>query len=386
MRTKTLTSTAAAAALWLSSLAVAKAEIVVGVIQSQTGPVSSIGLPYVRGTAAGQAYIPEVGGEKFRVIVLDDASDPSTAAKNTRKLIEEDKVDVIMGTSGAPATAALIAAASELKVPVISPTPVPSVPKVDDKPWAISTPQNPRDMFGIIVDEMKAQGIKTVGFIGFSDAWGDLVYNMSKRAADPYGIEIVTNERYARSDTSVRAQVLKVMAAKPDAFLNGGSGTGGALPLQGLAERGFKGKLYGGPSLINPDFVRLVGAAGEGVVVAAGPIVVLDQLPDSHPTKAMGLKFREAYMTAHKEQGKDIFAPYAFDCWLILADAAKRALPKAKPGTPEFRSALRDEIYSTKELVGTHGVYNYTPASHVGTDRRALVLVELKGGEWKLYK
>ena len=132
--------------------------------------------------------------------------------------------------------------------------------------------------------------------------------------------------------------------------------------------------------------MRLVGAAGEGVVVAAGPIVVLDQLPDSHPTKAMGLKFREAYMTAHKEQGKDIFAPYAFDCWLILADAAKRALPKAKPGTPEFRSALRDEIYSTKELVGTHGVYNYTPASHVGTDRRALVLVELKGGEWKLYK
>ncbi|MDX2203418.1 MAG: ABC transporter substrate-binding protein [Hyphomicrobiaceae bacterium] len=386
MRMKPLPSAAAAATLWLSSLAAANAEIVVGVVQSQTGPVSSIGLPYVRGTAAGQAYIPEVGGEKFRVIVLDDASDPSTAAKNTRKLIEEDKVDVIMGTAGAPATAALIAVASELKVPVIAPTPVPSVPKVDGKPWAVSTPQNPRDMFGIIVDEMKAQSIKTVGFIGFSDAWGDLVYNMTKRAADPYGIEIVTNERYARSDTSVRAQVLKVMAAKPDAFLNGGSGTGGALPLQGLAERGFKGKLYGGPSLINPDFVRLVGAAGEGVIVAAGPIVVLDQLPDAHPTKGMGLKFREAYQKAHNEGTKDIFAPYAFDCWLILADAARRALPKAKPGTAEFRSAMRDEIYATKELVGTHGVYNYSAEAHVGTDRRALVLVQLKGGEWKLYK
>lgn len=385
MRNKLLSTLAFATAGWLS-LADASAEIVVGVIQSQTGPVSSIGLPYVRGIQAGQAYIGEAGGEKFRIIVLDDASDPSTAAKNTRKLIEEDKVDVVMGTAGAPATAALIAVASELKVPVIAPTPVPTVPKVDDKPWAISTPQNPRDMFGIIVDEMKVQNIKTVGFIGFSDAWGDLVYNISSKAAGPAGISIVTNERYARSDTSVNAQVLKVMAAKPDAFLNGGSGTGGALPLQGLAERGFKGKLYGGPSLINPDFVRLVGKAGEGLVVAAGPVVVLDQLPDGHPNKAMGFKFREAHQKATNEQAKDIFAPYAFDTWLILAEAAKRAVPKAKPGTPAFRAALRDEIYATKELVGTHGIYNYAPESHFGTDRRSLVLVTLTNGEWKFYK
>ena len=385
MRNKLLSTCALAAAGWLS-FASAQAEIVVGVIQSQTGPVSSIGLPYVRGIQAGQAYIGEAAGEKFRIIVLDDASDPSTAAKNTRKLIEEDKVDVIMGTAGAPATAALIAVASELKVPVIAPTPVPTVPKVDDKPWAISTPQNPRDMFGIIVDEMKAQNIKTVGFIGFSDAWGDLVYNISSKAAGPAGISIVTNERYARSDTSVNAQVLKVMAAKPDAFLNGGSGTGGALPLQGLAERGFKGKLYGGPSLINPDFVRLVGKAGEGLVVAAGPVVVLDQLPEGHPNKAMGFKFREAHQKATGEPAKDIFAPYSFDTWLILAEAAKRAVPKAKPGTPEFRAALRDEIYATKELVGTHGIYNYSAESHFGTDRRSLVLVTLTNGEWKFYK
>lgn len=364
----------------------AHADITVGFITSQTGPVSSIGIPYARGVAAGQAFIGEVDGQKFKVISLDDASDPSTAAKNARKLIEEDKVDVIIGTAGAPATAAIIAAASELKVPVLAPTPVPSVPQVDGKPWAISTPQSPKDMVGLLIDEAKAQGIKTLGFIGFSDAWGDLVYNNGKTAADAAGIQIVTNERYARADTSVSAQVLKVMAAKPDGFLAGGSGTGGALPFTGLAERGFKGKLFGPPSLINPDFVRLAGKSAEGLIASTGPIMVVEQLPDGHPTKAIGLKYKEVHMKANNVASNDGFAPYSFDCWLILAEASKRALKTAKPGTQDFRNALRDEVYKTKELVGTHGVYNYTPASHFGTDRRALVLVTLTNGNWKFYK
>ena len=386
MRLRPLPAATLASVLLLTAAVSARADIVVGFITSQTGPVSSIGIPYGRGIAAGQAFISEVGGQKIRVISLDDASDPSMASKNARKLIEEDKVDVIIGTAGAPATAAIIAAASELKVPVIAPTPVPSVPLVDGKPWAISIPQSPKDMLGIIVDEVNAQGIKTLGFIGFSDAWGDLVYNNAKRAAEPYGISIVTNERYARADTSVSAQVLKVMAAKPEAFLAGGSGTGGALPFQGLAERGFKGKLFGPPSLINPDFVRLAGASAEGLIASTGPIMVVDQLADNHPTKAIGLKFKEAHLKANGVAANDGFSPYAFDCWLILVEASKRALTKAKTGTPEFRAALRDEIYATKELVGAHGVYSYTPESHFGTDRRALVLVKLEGGQWKFYK
>ena len=377
---------AAAGLMWLSSGGGAHADIVVGFVTSQTGPVSSIGIPYARGIAAGQAYISEVGGEKIKVISLDDNSDPSVAAKNARKLIEDEKVDVIIGTAGAPATGAIIAAATELKVPTIAPTPVGSVPQVDGKPWAISIPQSPRDMLGLVVDEIKAQGLKSIGFIGFSDAWGDLVYNNAKIAADPLGISLITNERYARADTSVSAQVLKVVAAKPDGFLAGGSGTGGALPFQGLAERGWKGPLFGTPALINPDFVRLAGASAEGLVASTGPIMVVEQLPDTHPTKAVGLKFKEMHLKANGVASNDGFSPYSFDCWLVLVDAAKRALTKAKPGTPEFRSALRDEMYATKELVGAHGVYTFTPASHFGTDRRALVLVKLQDGQWKFYK
>ena len=178
-------------------------------------------------------------------------------------------------------------------------------------------------------------------------------------------MQLVTNERYARADTSVSAQVLKVVAAKPEAFLAGGSGTGGALPFTALAERGWKGPMFGTPALINPDFVRLAGPSAEGLIASTGPITVVEQLADDHPNKKMGLAFKAAHKKANGVDANDNFSPYAFDCWLILADASKRAMATgAKPRTPEFRSALRDAIYSTKEIVGAHAVYNFTPASH----------------------
>lgn len=386
MLKRTLHTVALGALMAATTAVAARADIKVGVITSLSGPVSSIGIPYARGIAAGQSYIAEVGGEKFTVIQLDDASDVSNASKFARKLIEEDKVDVLIGTAGAPGSAAIMAVATEMKVPVVGITPIPGVPKNDGVPWAMTVVQPANDMVGAVVAEMKTQNIKNVGFIGFSDSWGDLVYNNGKAAADKLGINIVTNERYARADTSVSAQVLKVVAARPDAVLNGGSGTGGALPYTALAERGFKGPIFGTPALINPDFVRLAGAAGEGTICSTGPIMVVDQLPDSNPTKKIGMVFKEHHQKANGVPANDGFSAYAFDAWLVLADASKRALQKAKPGTQEFRAALREGIYSVKELAGTHGVYNFSEASPYGTDMRALVLVKLEKGTWKFYK
>ncbi|MGL4442563.1 MAG: ABC transporter substrate-binding protein [Alsobacter sp.] len=386
MLRRTLNSAAVGALMTAMAVASAQAEIKVGVITSMSGPVSSIGIPYSRGIAAGLSHIGEVGGQAFKVIQLDDASDVSNASKLARKLIEEDKVDVLIGTAGAPGSAAIIAVATEMKVPMIGITPVTGVPKNDGQPWAMTVVQPASDMVGAVVQEMKAQNIKTVGFIGFSDSWGDLVYNNGKAAADKLGINIVTNERYARADTSVSAQILKVVAARPDAVLNGGSGTGGALPYTALAERGFKGPIFGTPALINPDFVRLAGAAGEGTICSTGPVMVVEQLPDTNPTKKIGLAFKEAHQKANGVPSNDGFSAYAFDAWLVLADASKRALQKGKPGTQEFRAALRDAIYSVKELPGTHGVFNFTEASPYGTDSRALVLVKLETGTWKFYK
>jgi branched-chain amino acid transport system substrate-binding protein len=372
------------AALTLT-FAPARGEIVVGVVVSQSGPVSSIGIPYGRGINAGYAYVSEAGGEKIRIIQLEDGSDPSTATKNARKLIEEEKVDVLLGTAGAPATSAMIGVATEQRVPMIALSPVPSVQKVEGTAWAISVPQPPSLMVGVVVEQMHKMGVKNIGFIGFSDAWGDLVYNNVKATGEPLGMNLQTNERFARADTSVTAQILKVVAAKPDGVITGGSGTGGALPYLALAERGYKGPIFGTPALINPDFVRLAGKSAEGLIASTGPIMVVDQLPDDHPNKKIGLAFKEAHLKANGVPSNDGFSAYSFDAWLILVNAAKRALANTKPGTSEFRTALREAIYSTSELVGTHGVYNYRPDSHWGTDKRALVLVRLEQGQWKLF-
>ena len=240
-------------------------------------------------------------------------------------------------------------------------------------------------MIAADVELMKKNGIKTVGYIGFSDAWGDLVYTSLKKTAEPAGIQIVTNERYARADTSVTAQVLKIVAARPDAVLTGGSGTPGALPHIALSERGYTGPEYSTHAIINSEFVRVGGQAVEGVIAPTGPVVVAEQLPDFNPIKKVALDFLGGYKKIYGEASTDAFAAYGYDTWLIVADTTKRALASgAKPGTPEFRLAMRDALTSTKELVGSHGVYTFHQGQPFGTDERSRVMVKLEKGAWKL--
>ncbi len=364
----------------------AKAEIKVGFITSLSGPGASIGIPYSKGLKAAAAYISVISGEKVRIIELDDASDTSAAARDARKLVDEDKVDVLIGTSGVPGSLAMVQVAVEQKTPMIGLTPLPPGAPGDATPWVISIPQPPSLMVEAVVEHMKAKGIKNVAYIGFSDSWGDLVYNSLIAAAKKAGINVVTNERYARPDTSVTGQVLKIIAAHPDAVMDGGSGTPGALPLLALAERGYKGPVFGSHALINADFVRVGGKAAEGIICPTGPVVVAEQLPDSAPTKKAALAFRAAYEKANGASTTDAFSPYAFDGWLVLMDASKRALAKAKPGTQDFRNALREALVTTKNVVGAHAVYNFTPASRSGVDSRARVVVQLEKGKWTLIK
>jgi branched-chain amino acid transport system substrate-binding protein len=364
-------------------LPAAAADITVGLVTSMTGPGASIGIPYSKGAAAGMAYKNDVNGIKIKLIQLDDASDPSTGTRDARKLIEEDKIDVLMGAGSTPTTLAITAVCHELKVPCIglAPADVPGEPGS----WMVSIPQPPTLMVSVVVDYMKAAGVKTVGYIGFSDGWGDLVYGGLQKSVDPDGIKILTNERYARADTSVTAQALHIVSAAPDAVMTGGSGTPGALPFIALRERGYTKDIYGTPALINPDFVRVGGAAVEGVVASTGPVVVADQLPDTYPTKKIALEYQDAYQKANNEPARGAFGPYAFDGWLVLLDSAKRALATgAQPGTPEFRTGLRDALVTAKDVVGTHGVYNFKPGYSFGVDKRALVLVKLVDGKWKL--
>jgi branched-chain amino acid transport system substrate-binding protein len=372
----------AAAVLFFISSGCA-ADLTVGFVTSLSGPGASIGIPYEKGILAGYAYADKVGDQKIKLIRLDDASDPSAATRNARKLVQEEKVDVLVGTSGVPGTVAMAVVAAETKTPMISLTPA-SQPASPNGQWLISIPQPPPLMVAAVVEQMKKANVKKAAYIGFSDSWGDLVYDALMKNVSGGMIEVVTNERYARADTSVTGQTLKIIAARPDAVITGGSGTPGALPYLALAERGYKGGLYGTHALINPDFVRVGGQAVEGVIAPTGPVIVAEQLPDSNPIKKVSLEFRQAHEKANNAPTTDAFSAYSFDAWLVLLDSARRALAKAQPGTDAFHDAFKDAMLATKEIVGTHGVYNFKSGDFYGVDERSRVLVQLKNGKWQL--
>ncbi|QDL37257.1 ABC transporter substrate-binding protein [Rhodoferax sediminis] len=372
----------ATAALVLAGPACA-ADLKIGFISSMSGPVSGLGIPYAKGIQTALARYPQIAGRKVQLIALDDASDPTIAARNARKLVTEDHVDVLIGTSGVPGAMAIASVARELKTPLISPTPV-TVP-ADDGGWTITVSQPFPLMVAAVVERMKASGVKSVAYIGFSDALGDLAYDSLIQATGPAGIKVVANERYARSDSSVAGQVLKIMAARPDAVFAGNSGSPGALPYLALAERGYKGQIYGSHGLINADFVRVAGSSANGLMVPSGPVMVADQLPADNPVRKVALEFREAYKKAEGGLPVDAFSAYTYDAYLVFADAATRALKGgAEPGTPQFRGALKAAIATTHELVGTHGIYNFKPNDAYGLDQRSAVVIKLDKGQWKL--
>src|SRR6266850_844696 len=320
---KTLGLTTLVAGLIAASAA--QADITVGFVTSLSGDGSSIGIPYARGIQAAVEYKSEVNGEKIKLIQLDDGSDPSAATRNARKLVEEEKVDLLIGTATAPSTIAMMAVAAELKVPMIAIAPVTGQPNAADQ-WGISIPQPAALLVRVVADRMKRDGMKNIGYIGFSDAWGDLVYNGAKAAEAEGGIKVLTNERYARVDTSVTGQILKVLAARPDAVLIGGSGTQGALPLLTLAERGYKGPTYGTMALVNPDFVRVGGKAAEGILLSAGPVIVAEQLPDGHFAKKLSIKIQAGNKKGKRRPEPVGFSPPSFAFKTILTTSGSRAL------------------------------------------------------------
>ncbi len=359
----------------------AQAEIVVGVSLGITGPGASLGVHYRN---AYQLMPKTLGGEPVRYIILDDASDPTNAAKNARKLISEDKADVLMGSNGVPSAVQMAQAAAEAKVPMVVLTPANISGNVLH--WSFIVPQTTELMMGAIAGEMKKKGIKTVGYIGYTDTWGDLVYKATESHAAASGFKIVTNERYARADTSVTGQILKIMAANPDAVVVGGSGTGGALPHVALVERGYKKPIYHNHGTVNAEFIKVGGKNVAGAVAVTGPLVVPEELPDSHPTKKVSLDFTQRYEKTFGAGTRNAFAGYAYDGMLLLNAAAPAALKKAKPGTPEFREALRASLEGVKNVVGTHGIYNMDAKSHNGLDDRARVVVHVENGAWHYMK
>lgn len=366
--------------------ATAQADITVGVTLSATGPAASLGIPE-RNT---MALLPAtIAGQKVNYIVLDDASDTTAAAKNARKFITEDKVDVVIGSTTTPNSLAMIDVAAENETPMISMAASKTIVEPVDakRRWVFKTPQNDAQMSTAIVEHMVDAKIQTVAYIGFADAYGEGWANEFAKIAELRKLKIVASERFARTDMAVTGQILKILAAKPDAVLIGGSGTPAALPQKTLKERGYTGKIYQTHGVANADFLRVCGKDCEGTFLPAGPMLVADQLPADNPVKKSAQAYVAAYEGKYGKGSVSTFGGHAWDAAKLLEAAVPVALKGgAKPGTKEFRAALRDALEKSANVAGAHGIFNMTTTDHLGLDQRARVMVKIENGGWKYAK
>src|SRR6201989_794161 len=352
-------------------------EIVIGITVTTTGPAAALGIPERN---ALDFVVKEIGGVPLKVIVLDDGADPKAVPTNARRFVTESKADVIMGSSTTPPTVAVSTVANEAGVPHLSLAPFPITP--ERAKWSVAMPQPVPLMGKGLYEHMKAHNVKTVGYIGYSDSYGDLWFNDLKAQGVPTGVTIVDEERFARPDTSVTGQVLKLVAANPDAILIGASGTAAALPQSELRARGYKGLIYQPHGAASMDFIRIAGASAEGVIMSAGPIMSPETQADSALTKKPGLALNTAYEAKYGANSRSQFAGHSYDAFELLKRVIPVALKTAKPGTPEFREAIRPALLSEKDLAATQGVYNFTEKDRYGLDDRSRIILTVKGGKY----
>jgi branched-chain amino acid transport system substrate-binding protein len=356
-------------------------EITIGISITTTGPAAALGIPERN---ALDFVAKEIAGVPLKVIVLDDGGDPTNATTNARRFVTESKADIIMGSSTTPPTIAVSNVANEAGIPHIGLAPFPITP--ERAKWSVTMPQPIPIMGKVIYEHMKTHNVKTVGYIGYSDSYGDLWVNDFKGQGVPMGMTLVDEERFARPDTSVAGQALKLVAANPDAILIGASGTAAGLPQAELRNRGYKGLIYQTHGAASMDFIRIAGKAAEGVLMASGPVMDPEDQPDSALTKRPGLALNKAYETKYGPSSRSQFAGHSYDAFLVLERVVPVALKKAKPGTPEFREAIRQALITEREIAASQGVYNFTEKDRYGLDDRSRILLTVKDGKYVLAK
>lgn len=370
-----------ASVLWIGA---AQAQVKVGVVTSATGPIALVGIPQ-KNTVP---LLPTtIAGQTVRYITLDDGSDPTASVSAFKKLIDEEKVDAIIGPSGSPNAMGVIAFAAEAGVPMLAPVGTAAVilPMDDKKKWVFKTTQNDGLVATALVKNMVQSGVKTVGFIGLADPYGENWLKVFTAEAEKNKLKLVATERFQRQDTSLTAQGLKILAARPDAVLIAAPGSASVLPETTLYDQGYRGKYYQTHGAALPDFLKLGGKKVEGTILAASLMLVLDEAPDANPSKKVASDYVAAYEKLNGSKPAT-FGANVYDAGLLLERAIPVALKAGAPGTPAFRSALRDALENVKDLPGAQGVYNMTPADHSGFDERGIAVITVKNGNWALVK
>lgn len=370
-------------ALLLSLLSFAAvAQVKIGVVYSATGPTAVVGIPQ-KNTVA---LLPrKIGNLTVDYIHYDDASDATQTVQLVKKLLAEQNIDALIGPTGSPSAMGILPFVAEAGLPMLAPVGTPAVvlPMDDKKRWVYKTTQNDSLIADALIAHMKKNGVKTLGFIGYNDPYGESWLKEMTAQTAKAGLQLVATERYLRTDNSVTGQTLKLIAARPDAILVAGTGGPAVLPHATLVDQGYKGRIYQTHGAATPDFIRLGGKKVEGALMAAGAMIVLDEVANGNPSKKVAQDYIAAYEKLYGNKPAT-FGANVYDAGLLLQKAVPEAAKKGKPGTPEFRSGLRDALENIRELVGTQGVYSMTPDDHSGFDRRGRVMMQLRDGVWKL--
>lgn len=374
-------STTVLALIALCAAPSARADIVIGVSFSLTGPAAALGIA-PRNTL--QLFPEQIGGEKLRFVVLDDATDSTGAAKNARRFVSEDKVDLIIGSTASPPAIAIAEVAREAETVQLAAAPIELAEGRDA--FTFRLPQGVALMAEGTIAHMKKTGVKSFGFLGYTDAYGESWLRDMNRSATAAGIKFTGAERFARTDTTVTAQALKVVAGNPDAVLVVASGSGAVMPQKALLERGYKGQIYQTYSAVAPDLLRMGGKDIEGTLGLSGPAVAADQLPDTHPSKKVALDFTQAYEAKFGAGSYNQFAANIWGAKLLLDKAIPIALKTAKPGTREFRLAFKKALETMGEVVVPQGVLRYSATDHFGYDERARFVLSAQAGIWRAVK
>src|SRR5438477_3392678 len=358
------------------------AQIRIGLMVSATGPTSAIGIPQKN---TGDILPKQIGGVPVEYISLEDGGDTTRAVQNIKKLVQENNIDALIGPSTTPNAFAILDVIADAKVPMMATVGTSAVVEPIDakKRWVFKTTQNDDLIAAALLKHMAKNNVKSVAFIGFSDPYGDNWLKVFSALGEKAGVKVINAERFNRTDQSVTGQVLQMIAAKPDAMLIAAVGGPAVLPQATLRDQGWKGPIYQTHAVATEDFIKLGRDKVEGTVLAAGPMLVIDEISDSNPTK----KVAQNYIATYQKQFGSVPATFGANTWdsgILLERAIPVALKVAKPGTEAFRTALRDALEQQHEVVGCQGVFNMSPTNHNGMDDRARVLVTVKDGKFRL--
>lgn len=359
----------------------AAAQIKIGVIVSATGAMAAVGIAQEKGAS----LLPRrVGDFTIDYIVRDDASDPAQTVTLARQLIGTHKVDAIIGPTGTPNALALIPLLAEAGVPLLAPVGSAAVvlPMEEQKRWVFKLTPNDSVMAEVLAAHMHKRGFRNVGLMAYDDAYGERWINEFSGPAQQAGLRVTMVERF-RADVPVDAATARLLAGRPDAVLVAGSGPSSLAVHLALVDRGYKGAIYHTHGATDMDFIRRGDKKVVGALLAASPLLAINELADGNPSKALGRAYITAYERRHGGRAA-AFSANVYDAGLLLHKTLGQILPRARPGTPEFRAALRDALEQTRDFPVTQGVITMSAADHAGLDKRSRLMMVIFDHTWKL--